>query len=200
MHNVECINYVARQTAHVLSDNALICRSLAIHARTLARAGHTYRPVLSLVRVRKFEQLVRRNGTFEATQPSRYHDRSLVVAKLILFNRRALLIIIERSRFHVSKKRKKFGAGGSRGENEFATNGAIRTFVSGTRCDSRRVNQPFPFLSLPLSPSRARARVVVLIVPTSVSSAGSSLQDLWEYPSVDVYSEKFETADASAAI
>jgi len=49
----------------------LICRSFAVHARTLTRAEHTYDRSYSLERVREFAQLVRRHGTFEAT---RYRD------------------------------------------------------------------------------------------------------------------------------
>lgn len=42
-HNVKCM-YYGKRDAHVLPDNALICRSFAIHALTLARARarHTY--------------------------------------------------------------------------------------------------------------------------------------------------------------
>lgn len=40
-HNVKCM-YYGKRDAHVLPDNALICRSFAIHALTLARAQHIY--------------------------------------------------------------------------------------------------------------------------------------------------------------
>lgn len=133
--------------------------------------------------------LVRRN-IFEAAhrESSCYHDRSHVAAKLVPFNRYAPLTIIKRSRFHVFKREKKDGAGASRGENEFATNDAIlfaHSFQERVTIDEGLISRFY------------LSRAVVLIILPSVLSSESSLQDLWEYPSVDV-TRHLETADASA--
>jgi len=66
----------------------LICRSFAVHARTLTRAGHTYDRSYSLERVREFAQLVRRHGTFEAT---RYRDFASPRCSEIPFNYRTVV-------------------------------------------------------------------------------------------------------------
>lgn len=75
-YNVKCIYYGERD-AHVLPDNALICRSFAVHARTCTTHLHAILSARKRAQACAYKRTLARRLT---TLSRRYRDNRVIIA------------------------------------------------------------------------------------------------------------------------